>query len=258
MTIGWSFPLSRRRPVIPTSFDWLRQYIVERGFKVIIVDTLFKLLRIDGVNDYDKGLYAQVPLEEICRELGVCIIVLHHARKNGQFSSQQSCAEQMLGATSISGAACACILINHRSNSYTFRMDPPRYGEPIEGEVVLERDTQGFVNPAGTWKRKWVSTIKQRVIEAAIAKGDCWFTAADLQVNDPEKEDAPLKRSSLYWAIGDLVKENLLEEGRREHPPERGGPLPPSKRGGKPITQYRLMATFSGAQTAPAQREQWG
>jgi hypothetical protein len=240
----------------PDVFKWLRRYIIERGFKVIIVDTLFKLLRIDGANDYDKGLYAQVPLEEICRELGVCIIVLHHARKNGQFSSHQSCAEQMLGATSISGAACACILINHRSDTYTFRMDPPRYGEPIEGEVVLERDAQGFVNPAGSWKRKWASTTKQRVIEAATAKNG-WFTVTDLLVSDPERQDAPLKRSSLYWAIGELVKENLLEEGRPEYPPESGGPLPPSRKGGKPVTQYRVMATFSGAQTAPAERNLW-
>src|SRR5208282_5127099 len=242
----------------PDVFKWLRQYIVERGFKVIIVDTLFKLLRIDGANDYDKGLYAQVPLEEICRELGVCIIVLHHARKNGQFSGQQSCAEQMLGATSIAGAACACILINHRGENYTFRMDAPRYGNAIEGELVLQRDVSGFVAPTGSWKKKFAGQTEQLVPSAAAGISDKpeWFVANDLQVTDPET-DKPLSRRSIYWALAELVKDKMLEEGGKGKAPEQGGPLPASRKGGRPISQFRLVGTFSGVATTPAQEGLW-
>jgi hypothetical protein len=228
----------------PNVFDWLRKYIVEREFKVIIVDTLFKLLRIDGANDYDKALYAQIPLEEICRELGVCFIVLHHARKNGQFSSQQSCAEQMLGATSIAGAACACILINHRVEKYTFRMDPPRYGTAIENELVLQLDTLGFVAESGTWKKLWVGQTKDIVMAAAKeaeVDEEGWFVPAALrQVVDPEK-GPPLKRSSLYWALDALVKDQLLEKGKSLKAGGRG----------KPVTPYRLNVGFSGAEATP-------
>ena len=230
----------------PDVFKWLRRYIVERGFKVIIVDTLFKLVRIDGANDYDKALYAQIELEEICRELNVCVIVLHHARKNGQFSSLQSCAEQMLGATSIAGAACACILINHRGGVYTFRMDPPRYGKAIEGELVLGRDNQGFVSESGTWKRQWVSQTKDLVLAAATEQ-EGWFVARDLQVTEPERGET-LKRSSLYWALGELVKDNRLE---------KGDPLPAGKRGGRPVDQYRVKGRASNAETAQAQENLW-
>jgi hypothetical protein len=245
----------------PDVFDWLRKYIIERGFKVIIVDTLFKLVRIEGSNEYDKGVYAQIPLEEICRDLGVCIIVLHHARKNGQFSSHQTCAEQMLGATSIAGAACACILIAHRGDIYTFRMDPPRYGAAIEGELVLEQDPLGYVTPKGTYKKKWVNMTKQLVMDAAwgiegankarkkprasaatngqVAPAErddeeVWFTARDIQnrgIADPETGE-PLKMRSIYWALAELVKENLLEKGE---------PLPASSKGGKPKEQYRVV-----------------
>lgn len=214
----------------PDVFKWVRQNIIDKGFEVIVVDTLFKLLRIDGANDYDKGLYAQVPLEEICRELNVCIIVLHHARKNGMFSSQQSCAEQMLGATSLAGAASSCILISHKGDNYTFRMDAPRYGEAIEGEIVLTQDENGWVSDGGTWKKRWVNMTKASVMEAARARGDEWFMATDLQVGDPETGET-LPRRSLFWALNALAKDNELEV--------RDAPKTSKK--GRPPKEYRVM-----------------
>jgi hypothetical protein len=186
-------------------------------------------------------------MEEICRELGVCIIVLHHARKNGIFSAHSSCAEQMLGATSIAGAASACILINKRANDHTFRMDSPRYGEAIEGELVLRLDAQGWVSARETYKKKWVNQTKLNLMEAAqhVRKDDLgWFTAADLSgmgIQDPETGAAP-KRSSLYWALNALVKDNLLED-REATPAECKG-----KRG-KPERRYRvlMMSGVTGA-----------
>src|SRR5262249_18539938 len=66
----------------PDVFKWLRENIEKHGYGLVVVDTMFKLLKIERANEYDTGLYAQIPIEEICRELGPHFLFNHHARKN--------------------------------------------------------------------------------------------------------------------------------------------------------------------------------
>ena len=86
-------------------------------------------------------------------------------------------------------------------------------------------------------------------VAAAVGLGDkpVWFVASDLQVTDPERGE-PLSRRSLYWALGELVKDKTLEKGE---------PLPAGRKGGKPTAQYRVVGTFSGVATTPAQEALW-
>ena len=211
-SIGWNeedwLDINTIPPVAdnPKKFDWLREHIRERKYGVVVLDTMFKFLKIEGSNDYDKGVYAQVPLEEICRDTGVHFVVLHHARKNS-ISEASSVAEAILGATSIAGAACACIMINRRGKVYTFKMDPPRYGDAIDGEVILEKDENGWIRDGGGFKGRWVNEAKVWVLEAA-EKQQGWFTARDLNVEDPMGGGQKMAVKTVQWIIKLLMDED--------------------------------------------------
>jgi hypothetical protein len=194
-------------------FEWLRQNISEKGYKVVVVDTMFKLLKIEGANDYDTGLYAQVPIEEICRDTGVHFILVHHSRKN-RMSEAESVAEQILGATSLAGAACACMLVNRRQSKYTFRMDPPRYGTAIENETVIGLDDKGAITVEGSWRGTWANLSKAAVWQFALKQIE-WFTAREADItNDTTGERMRIR--DVQWSLNALFDEGKLDRRKRE------------------------------------------
>lgn len=203
----------------PKKFEWLRDNIVAHKYGVVIMDTLFKFLKIEGANDYDKGVYAQVPLEEISRDTGCHFICLHHARKNSM-SEGRSVAEEILGATSLAGAACACMLINRRGSTYTFRMDPPRYGEAIEGEVVLEQGNGGWVFDGGNYKGRWIKNGKAWTLDAIKKRTAFPFKSGELVVEDPTTGQQ-LASKTVAFLLKLLVADGELKvegEGKRGDP----------------------------------------
>jgi hypothetical protein len=214
-------------------FDWLRQHIIEYGYRLVVIDTMFRLLRIEGANEYDAGLYAQVPLEELCRETGVHFMLVHHARKKS-IDEAQLVAEAILGATSIAGAACACMLIQHHGrNFYTFRMDPPRYGHAIDGEIVLQKDVlTGAIYGGEKWQRQQTSAAKEAIRKQA---GELvLFTASDIDPPIDARTGKQMTRQVIHWALRALVTEGWLEQHEVTAPRASRG---------RPSTQYRVAQT---------------
>ena len=173
--ISTGSPLAGR----PGLFKWLKDRIIANSYDLVVVDTMYKLLRIEGTNDYDKGIYGQIPIEEICRETGVHFMLIHHARKNPGIGALNSIAEEILGSVSVAATAGTVMLIRRRADLSTFQMDPPRYGEAIEGEVVLKKLESGLVEGAGSYGNQWFGWAKGAVKAALAERGEDWSKAEE-------------------------------------------------------------------------------
>jgi hypothetical protein len=79
------------------------------------------------------------------------------------------------------------------------------------------------------------SSTQTLILVAAQKLMPGWFVPSNLQVFDPQKDES-LSRRSRDWAIRELVREGLLEQGTRVT----------SGRKGKPARQYRVVAKSSG------------
>jgi hypothetical protein len=184
---------------------------------------MYKLLKIEGTNDYDKGIYGQVPIEEICRATGVHFLLIHHARKNLAAGALGSIAEEILGSVSVAATAGTVMLIRKRAEVSTFQMDPPRYGEPIEGERVLKKLQGGWIEDAGSWSTQWLGWAKTAVLAALKERGMDWSRAEDFDVFDMTQGKS-MNVKTKKWILGKLYEDRSNTAVNREGEGKKGSP----------------------------------
>ncbi len=92
--------------------DKLRMLAEERKPILIIIDTLFRLIRVKDANDYATMTLALEPLMETARGCGAHLLVTHHGGK-----ADREGMDSILGSTAIFGAVDTAILIKRGRNT---------------------------------------------------------------------------------------------------------------------------------------------
>ena len=115
----------------------LKSAILEYKPVFVIVDTLFKVVKVENGNDYSEVIKALEPLQILARELNTHIMMVHHLGK-----SEREGADSLLGSTGISGSTDNVIVITKKENLRTIKT-VPRYGEEIEEtNLVFDPETR--------------------------------------------------------------------------------------------------------------------
>jgi RecA-family ATPase len=98
---------------------------------LIILDTLFKIVRMKDANDYAAISTALEPIQDLARQSGSHVLCVHHAGK-----SDRDGADGILGSTAILGAFDTAIIMNRNNEKRTIK-SIQRYGTDLEESALL-------------------------------------------------------------------------------------------------------------------------
>jgi hypothetical protein len=111
----------------------LRAEAERRRPALIIVDPLFRLVRVPDGNDYATMSAALEPLLTLARETGAHVLAVHHLGKG-----ERGGGDAILGSTAIFAAVDTAVMLK-RSDRYRTLSTIQRYGDDLE-EITLTLD----------------------------------------------------------------------------------------------------------------------
>jgi hypothetical protein len=109
---------------------------------LVIVDPLFRFVRVKDGNDYAAVTNALEPLHTLARETGAHVMAVHHLGKGDRQGG-----DAVLGSTALF-AAVDTLLLMKRSDKYRTLSSIQRYGTDLE-EITLEYDDDTRTLAAG-------------------------------------------------------------------------------------------------------------
>jgi hypothetical protein len=95
--------------------DELRDLIRKHQAVLVIIDTLYRFAGIKKIDDYVANMEALASLDQVCRESGVHICVVHHAGKG----EREDDFDSILGSTALFGGVETCILLKRNPKNHT-------------------------------------------------------------------------------------------------------------------------------------------
>ena len=195
-------------PAPENGMDWLRYLVDTFNPCLLIVDPLFRLVRVKDTNDYAEINRVLEPVNTLARQSGTHIMVLHHARKGGG-----AAGEEALGSTAIIGAGDCNLSMKRDENDRRTIYSRNRYGQDLE-PTVLEMDQDGWIEAAGTKAAADAQDLEQNVLEFVEEKGEPL-------TSDKIISGLRVKRSTGKAAISTLVANGRLTrvgDGKRGDP----------------------------------------
>jgi predicted ATP-dependent serine protease len=166
--------------------------------EMIIIDPLFRFIRVPDTNSYGKMLLALDPLLRFSRDSGIHVIAVHHLGK-----SRQSGIDAILGSTAIVGTFDT-VLVMRRTEQYRTIETIQRYGTDME-ESVLDFDDATRVVTLGELRQVEEQTRVGKSIEEYLNRHKSGATEA--AVTEEVGGRAQVRKRSLR---------RLVEEGRIE------------------------------------------
>jgi AAA domain len=119
------------------ALERLRREAERRRPVLIIIDPLFRFVRVKDGNDYATMTAALEPLLVLARETGACVVLVHHMGKG-----ERGDGDNVLGSTAIFGAVDSALLMK-RTEKYRTLSSIQRYGEDLEEiTITLDPDTR--------------------------------------------------------------------------------------------------------------------
>lgn len=109
----------------------LKAAMADRKPVLVIVDPLFRFVRVKDNNDYAAVTNALEPLHALARETGAHVMALHHAGK----TADREGGDSVLGSTAIF-ASVDTLLVMKRNDKYRTISSIQRYGTDLE-EITL-------------------------------------------------------------------------------------------------------------------------
>jgi hypothetical protein len=184
----------------PTLFSDIRNFIRDKGVRLVILDTLAAFWRVENENDASEMTKAVKPILQLARESGACILLIHHARK-----SEGSHGDEIRGSGALFGLVdVALVMKRHSVENQRLLQAQSRYPE-TPSELVLELRESGYValgDPASVGK-------KAKIEKLLAALPDEWEEA------EPITKRAGLSRRDGYRLLAKLVEEGkALRDGK--------------------------------------------
>jgi hypothetical protein len=107
--------------------QWIRADVEARGTRLVVVDTLQKLLRVADMNDYASVVSALTPYTELAKEQGFHFAALHHSKKG----RSDDVLEMMLGSTGLVGAVDTVVGLTRDAGGQRHIATRQRMGEDL-------------------------------------------------------------------------------------------------------------------------------
>ena len=200
---------------------------------LVVIDTLFRFQPVHDTSAYGDVLKALAPLQEVARETGAHVMVVHHERK-----AVGEGGDRVLGSQAIFGTVDVLVSIERRHGEDVRVISTiGRYGEDLP-ETVLGLQPDGSLTLAGAPEH----LARNRANTAVLAwvEGNPGATRNDIR-------DAGLGRArEVQMAVTSLHKDGrLVREGagragdaHRYYPAPDGGNRTSSPEGQCPVPPY--------------------
>lgn len=125
------------------SYTGLEHYLkANKGIGLVIIDTLARFANIQDFNKYEETTAAGAKIKRIADDLGISIVVIHHAKKTGG-REHTDWTEKALGSTGLTGATDATILIERKDRKsvavlYATGRDTADIQKHLEFDITLK------------------------------------------------------------------------------------------------------------------------
>lgn len=157
---GWKRELSRMGASADDDFSicidrapddavaWLRNEVELRKPRLVVIDTMQRLLRVKDGNDYAMGSNATDAVIELARQTGAALLLLHHSGKR----HYEEIADEVLGSTAWAAAVDTVLVLRcfqgfraieagEQSQRLRTLASEQRYGEAL-AETIVEMDAE--------------------------------------------------------------------------------------------------------------------
>ena len=170
----------------------LREAMKSEKPVLVIVDPLFRFVRVKDGNDYAAVTNALEPLHSLARETGAHVLAVHHLGKG-----ERSGGDAVLGSTALF-AAVDTLLIMKRSDRFRTLSSIQRYGTDLE-EITLDYDEETRTLSAG------VARVDAEEIDAAKAILEFLETQTEAVEENVVHEAVEARRAIKQKALRKLV-----------------------------------------------------
>jgi len=147
--------------------DVLEQVRAKRentGAKLVILETIFRILHVKDVNDYAETTRALNPLLALARDTGAHILFTHHLGKG-----EREGLDALLGSTAIGGTPDTRLLLKATATARTLTAFQ-RYGSPMEETILLFNPDTKIITTGGSKEQAEEDRSKQAILEFLTAQ----------------------------------------------------------------------------------------
>jgi hypothetical protein len=168
---------------------------------LVIIDPVFKLVRVKDSSDYAELTRELEPVIELARNSGCHIAVTHHLGK-----MVRDGGDDVLGSTAIFGAVDTLALMRRRKDQQRTLETIQRYGKDLNEVVVPLDEVSGTVSLGIGVVELKVTEAKDRVRETlGRFAADYWADSTKV------RESAELDRNVTIRALKELVEDGSAE-----------------------------------------------
>lgn len=170
----------------------LRQAAEAHKPGLIIVDPLFRMVRVKDGNDYTQVTAALEPLLTLARQTGAHVLLVHHSSKKGSGDG-----DGILGSTAIFGSVDTALLLSRRDQYRTLR-SIQRYGEDLE-EVTLTLDPATRIVTVGPSRQEVEGReVAGKIVEFLNGQGEA---VTESEINGAVEGRTSVKRQALRQLV---------------------------------------------------------
>jgi hypothetical protein len=203
----------------PNGMEDLRQWVAQFQPALIVGDTLATTVKLDN-DKYGQSIEAQQPLTRMARKSTANFLTTHHSQKSAVDS--YNVVDAALGSVGVAAVASSRMVtrmhVRNRKKYFTFEMSSLRIGMPLEGEWIVCKREDGFMELEGRWDHR-VTALDKEVIIACLKKQTDPIAERTLwQEIFPKPKWGPFKT-----ALEELVGEGQIQRERRNR--KGGGKL---------------------------------
>jgi len=164
---------------------------------LLIIDPLFRLVKLKDGNDYIQVTNALEPLLRLARDTGTHVLCVHHSPKGER--NPEDC---VLGSQAIFGSVDT-LMIMKRHENYRTLQTIQRYGEDLE-ETVLNYDKgEGSVTVGNTRQEQDTNFMEESIIDFLSKQNE---PVTEKAINEEVEGRTILKRK----ALRELIKQNKI------------------------------------------------
>lgn len=139
--------------------DELRAAVQRLTPVLVIIDTLIKAISVEDGNDYAQMTQALRFAEEIARETGVHIMLVHHLNK-----SEREGTDSLLGSQAISGSCDTIMLLTRDKDGNRTVETRQRYGDDLEKTRLIFDNATRAVILGTSAEQAETATLEQEII----------------------------------------------------------------------------------------------
>jgi hypothetical protein len=213
----------------------LRAYLsANLQFRVVIIDTLQKMLGMNDLNDYSQTVDGLSALKAIADDLNITVIVIHHNRKGGNEDSDHM--ESALGSTGINATAdCTLTMRRKRGTNEATLAVTGRDVEDTAYTLQWDKDICSWAITEQGELKPSISEVQQQIIGLLESDARLFTTAEIAKVLGIQKYE--VSRQAAALAVKGLIEKPIYGQWKAKHKLETSDAAETSTPGAVPIQE---------------------